>query len=205
MATPRRASWRSVSVARRLCQGTRLLGRDGGDHAYGTTANQHRRCHLPPVCTALVIAGRAEGVLQVVVRARHPVDSIAVEEVRPITLGHFEEVVDDGCVCPGLLFVLRDIAPARGEIERRRVSGEATRRRSCFGTRAGRSAAVHLTPLPPSRCRGRGVSSWRTVCGQPLAGHPEEVTAPVPTTNCTLPTAVVAPSTGTPPRPTTVG
>lgn len=60
--------------------------------------------------SAFVVAGRPEGVLQIIVGARESGNVVAMEKVRRITGGHFEEVPNRGREVPLVGDVIRHVA-----------------------------------------------------------------------------------------------
>lgn len=71
-------------------------GGHGGDEAHGATDDRARRGVLATGRAALVIAGRPEIVLQIVVRSGEIRRVVAVEQTRPVTAPHLEEVAHGG-------------------------------------------------------------------------------------------------------------
>jgi hypothetical protein len=73
-----------------------LAGGDGGDEAHRAANDRARRGVLAAGSAALMIAGRPEIVLQIVVRSGEIGHVVAVEQTRPVAAGHLEEVAHGG-------------------------------------------------------------------------------------------------------------
>lgn len=70
------------------------MGHDGRDDADGTAQDQARTRDLSSRRAPFVVAGRAEKVLQIVIRVGEIGHVVAGKETRSVARGDFEEVID---------------------------------------------------------------------------------------------------------------